>query len=106
MKEKDIDNLLREALSVKDLPSDKLNNKVKFLINQSEKEKKELSIWWIPVCVSIVISFILSFFTIAFLSSTLIKFVSLIFIAIIILANIILTFVGVKYFDLKKGAVI
>jgi hypothetical protein len=106
MKEKNIDNLLRATLSVKDVPSDELNNKVKFLINQSEKEKKELSIWWIPLCVSIFISFILSFFTIVFLSSALIKFLSLLFITIIILASIVLTFVGVKYFDLKKGAVI
>jgi uncharacterized protein YacL len=106
MKEKNIDNLLRATLSVKAVPSDELNNKVKFLIRQSEKEKRELSIWWIPFCASIIISFILSFFTIVFLSSSLIRFVSLLFITIAIVANIILTFVGVKYFDLKKGAVI
>ena len=97
MKEKNVDKLLKETLSIEDLPSDELNNKVKFLINQNKKEK-ELSIWWMPACVSILISFMLSFFTFVFLA--------LLFIIIIILANIILTFVGVKYFDLKKGAVI
>ncbi|CEK37383.1 hypothetical protein [Paraclostridium sordellii] len=105
MKEKDVDKLLKETLSIEDLPSDELNNKVKFLINQNKKEK-ELSIWWMPACVSILTSFMLSFFTFVFLSSSLIKLLALLFIIIIILANIILTFVGVKYFDLKKGAVI
>lgn len=105
MKEKDVDKLLKETLSIEDLPSDELNNKIKFLINQNKKEK-ELSIWWMPACVSILISFMLSFFTFVFLSSSLIKLLALLFIIIIILANIILTFVGVKYFDLKKGAVI
>lgn len=105
MKEKDVDKLLKETLSIEDLPSDELNNKVKFLINQNKKEK-ELSIWWMPACVSIFISFMLSFLTFVFLSSSLIKLLALLFIIIIILANIILTFVGVKYFDLKKGAVI
>lgn len=105
MKEKDVDKLLKETLSIEDLPSDELNNKVKFLINQNKKEK-ELSIWWMPAFVSILISFMLSFFTFVFLPSSLIKLLALLFIIIIILANIILTFVGVKYFDLKKGAVI
>ncbi|WP_270504761.1 hypothetical protein [Paraclostridium sordellii] len=105
MKEKDVDKLLKETLSIEDLPSDELNNKVKFLINQNKKEK-ELSIWWMPAFVSILISFMLSCFTFIFLSSSLIKLLVLLFIIIIILANIILTFVGVKYFDLKKGAVI
>ena len=53
MKEKDVDTLLKETLSIEDLPSDELNNKVKFLINQNKKEK-ELSIWWMPAFVSIL----------------------------------------------------
>lgn len=105
MKEyKNMDDLLKRSLSYEEVPSSDLNERLKFKLENKDKEENVVSVWWIPMVMSIIIGII---------SYTLIKmFVPMLLIqkAMISLCfgfvffNVVMTFIGVKYFELKKGA--
>lgn len=105
MKEyKNIDDLLETSLLCDKLPSEDLNESLKFKIENKAKENKGISIWWLPMVVSIAIGMFTFIGVRMFVSRLLIQNILLTLCFIGVFFNIIMTLIGLKYFELKKGA--
>lgn len=101
-----IDKLLEATLSKGEKPSLVLNNNVKRELRKREGENKELSMWWLPSIGAVAISLIVSIVSYLFIATILIKAI-IIFISLLTsMAVIMLTVIGLKYFELKEGAVL
>lgn len=101
---KNVDSLLRATLSSKESPDELLNIKLKSSLRRQADKIKTISLWWLPMAASIIISlgtvilvnmFVLNY-TVGLLINTLILGNTIF--------NILITLIGVKFFNLKKGA--
>ncbi|GAA0123594.1 hypothetical protein UT300018_29120 [Clostridium faecium] len=105
MNNNDLDKLLKKSLSVNVKPDEKLNDRLKYkLLEQSQK--KETSLWWLPMVLSIIFMVMSNLIVDIFVPSKLLKILVFIFGISTITSCTVLTIVGVKKYNLKKGAVI
>lgn len=105
MNNKDLDILIRESLSNNLKPDVQLNEKLKYQIRQRAGEK-ERSLWWLPMLVSVIFMAICTDLVAYFVPVFLFKLIIYVFAVLTTGSSIILTVIGVKKYDLKKGAVI
>jgi len=101
-----IEELLKKSLISQEKPSEILNEQLKVEIRRKVSKKKDISIWWVPMSISILTSIILSSMAYLFIPNLFIK-ISVIGVTLLVLIfNISLTTIGFKHFELKKGAII
>lgn len=103
---KDIDILLKMSLTSSDKPSEQLNQELKANIRLQNSKGKSISIWWIPMCISIFITIISSIIAFLYIPYGILQMGVMVVGLLTMTFSIALTTVGVKYFELKKGAVI
>jgi hypothetical protein len=100
-----IDDLLKISLSSSEKPCESLNWQLHADIKKALK-RKEISIWWIPMVISIFISVFFSAMAYLIVSNIYIQITICTISLLATIFNIVLTAIGVRYFELKKGAVI
>lgn len=105
MNNNELDKLLKKSLSVNIKPDKELNDRLKCqLLEQSQK--KETSLWWLPMALSIIFIIMSNIIVNIFIPSKLLQILVFIFGILTITSCTVLTIVGVKKYNLKKGAVI
>ncbi|GAA0715781.1 hypothetical protein GCM10008904_32990 [Paraclostridium ghonii] len=102
----ELDKLLKSSLLCEKEPSQYLNENLKTNLRESILKEKEISIWWIPMAISFITGLMFFIGIKLFIDAYLIKIVLQYTSCIFVILNLILTFIGLKYFDLRKGAVI
>lgn len=101
---KNVDSLLKATLSSCKEPDEVLNLKLKSALRRKADSKKTISLWWVPMTASIILSFITMILVKMFVFiDTISSFINLLILSNLIF-NIMITFIGVKFFNLKKGA--
>jgi hypothetical protein len=103
---KELDSLLKTSLSCEEKPSQYLNEKLKINLKENVSAKKEISIWWMPMIMSIISGLMIFIGIRLFIDAYFIKIILQCLCFVVVILNILITFIGVKYFDLRKGAVI
>lgn len=104
---KDYDNLdylLKKSLSSKETPSIGVNVDLKIKISNQIEENKGISIWWLPVVISIIMTGMGYIFIKAFVPPGVIQNILILFGIVSVAFSIVMTSIGVKYFELRKGA--
>lgn len=101
---KDIDDLLKKSLSSQDTPSKGLDVELKIKMENQVNENKGISIWWLPMMISTSMGSIGYIFIKSLLSPGWIQNMLVAFCVATVIFNLIMTTVGVRYFELKKGA--
>lgn len=99
-----LDDLLKKSLSSKETPSIGVNVDLKIKINNQIEENKGISIWWLPMVISIVMTGMGYTFINIFVPSGVIQNLLILFIVVSLIFSIAMTAIGVKYFELRKGA--
>lgn len=102
----DIDILLKISLSTTDKVDEKLNQELKAKLRSQDSKEKSLSIWWLPMLISIFMTIILSIIAFLYIPYGVLQIGIMIIGLLSIICSVVLTVIGVRYFDLKKGAVI
>ena len=87
------------------LPSDELNIGLKRALRLKAK-RKAVSLWYLPLIAALLISLCISSFVILFILSALIQALVLGSLAFSLINISILTYIGVKKFELKEGAIL
>lgn len=103
---KDLDKLITRSLDIKSTPTITLNEELKRKIRNGYKEKRQISIWWLPTFISITISIITCIYLYLFMENQSIKNLLIMLNIFNLITNVLATFIGLKYLDLKKGAII
>lgn len=103
---KNIDELLKVSLSSADKPSEELNRKLKAELRSEDLKGKSISIWWLPLLVSIFMTMITIIIAFAYIPYGIVKMGVVLVSLLTMILSMTLTFVGTKCFELKKGAVI
>lgn len=103
---KNIDKLLKITLSNQEKASLILNNNIKREIRKRDVKKKELSVWWLPLICAICISIIISIGSYLFIDTLIIKAGIMLITVLTSISVIIITIIGLKYFELREGAVL
>ena len=101
---KNIDDLLKKSLSSQELPSKGLDVELKIKIENQLGESKGLSIWWLPMMISTAMGSVGYVLVKAFISPGWIQSMLVVFYISSVIFNLITTTMGIKYFELKKGA--
>lgn len=101
---KDIDDLLKKSLSTNETPSIGLNVDLKLKIENQIEEDKGISIWWIPMIISSFMGAITYIRIKSFTSPGVIQNLLIGICIVTVIFNIIMTIIGVRYFELRKGA--
>lgn len=101
---KNMDSLLKTTLSCNESPDEFLNIKLKSTLRRNADKPKTISLWWIPMTASIIISLILVILINMLIFNYKISTLINIIIIINMIFNVIITLIGLKFFDLKKGA--
>lgn len=99
-----MDSLLKATLEPNETVDDLLNIKLKAAIRKKAANKPHLSIWWIPMVASLIISLGAIILVNLYVINPIIGFIINSFIITNTITNIIITFIGIKFFNLKKGA--
>lgn len=99
-----MDSLLKAALAPNENADELLNIKLKAAIRKKAENKHCLSIWWVPMVASFIISLGAIVLVNLYVINPIIGFIINSFIITNTVINIIITFIGVKFFNLKKGA--
>lgn len=99
-----LDDLLKKSLSSKETPSIGVNVDLKIKIDNQIEENKGISIWWLPMIISTFMTGIGYVFIKAFMPPGIIQNLLILFSVVSAVFSIVMTFVGVKYFELRKGA--
>ena len=77
---------------------------MKIKINNQIEENKGISIWWLPMVISIVMTGMGYTFINMFVPPGVIQNMLILFSIISLIFSIAMTAIGVKYFELRKGA--
>lgn len=101
-----IDTLLKISLSSSDKPDEQLNRELKAKIKSQVLKKKSISIWWLPMVISIFMTIVLSTIAFLFIPYTILQIMVMVLGLLTTTFSITLTVIGVRRFELKKGAVI
>lgn len=101
---KNIDDLLKKSLSSQELPSKGLDVELKIKVENQVSESNGLSIWWLPMMISTAMGSVGYVFIKSFISPGWIQSMLVVFYVASAIFNLIMTTIGVKYFELKKGA--
>lgn len=101
---KNIDDLLKKSLSSQELPSKGLDVELKIKVENQVSESNGLSIWWLPMMISTAMGSVGYVFIKSFVSPGWIQSMLVVFCVASVIFNLIMTTIGVKYFELKKGA--
>jgi len=99
-----MDSLLKATLASKEEPDKLLNIKLKSALRRDAVKPKTISLWWIPMVASLIISLGAITLVNIFISNFAIGLLINILILCNAIFNILVTLIGVKFFDLKKGA--
>lgn len=103
---KNIDELLKVSLSSADKPSEELNRKLKAELRSQDLKGKSISIWWLPLLVSIYMTMFIIIIAFTYIPYGILQ-VGLVLVSLLtMILSMTLTFVGTKCFELRKGAVI
>lgn len=106
MNRKDIDILLKLSLTLSEKPNEQLNQELKEKVRSQNLQEDSRSIWWLPMVMSIFMTIVLSTITFLYIPYGMLQ-IGIIMIGLLTMVfSIALTVVGIKYFELKKGAVI
>lgn len=103
---KDIDVLLKISLGSSDKVDEKLNQELKAKIRSQDLKDKSISIWWLPMLMSIFMTIVSSTIAFLYIPYGVLQKGIMGFGLLTMTFSIILTAIGVRYFELKKGAVI
>ena len=101
---KDIDDLLKQSLSVNEAPSIGLNVELKIKMENQIEENKGISIWWLPMTISTCMSAMAYILFKSFMNAGYMQNLLIILCGITAIFNIIMTIIGTKYFELRRGA--
>lgn len=101
-----IDHLLKISLSSSDKVDEKLNQELKIKLGSQDFQEKSLSIWWLPMVISIFMTIVASTIAFLYIPYGILKIGLVLFSLLTMIFSIILTAIGVRYYELKKGAVI
>lgn len=99
-----LDDLLKKSLSSKENPSIGVNVDLKIKINNQIEESKGISIWWLPMVISTIMTGMGYTFLKVFLLPGVIQNVLILLSILSLIFSIVMTVVGMKYFELRKGA--
>lgn len=99
-----MDSLLKATLAPNENVDELLNIKLKAAIRKKAEYKHCFSIWWVPMVASFIISLGAMVLVNLYVINPIIGFIINGFIITNTIINIIITFIGVKFFNLKKGA--
>ncbi|MBU5427302.1 hypothetical protein KQI41_12985 [Tissierella pigra] len=102
----EIDMLLKISLSPSVKVDERLNQELKKKLKTQSSKEKSLSIWWLPMVISIFMTMVASTIAFIFIPYGILQLGVLMFLLLTMIFSIVLTAIGVKYFELKKGAVI
>lgn len=102
--DENLDDLLKQALSVTEVPSAKLNAELKYKMINEIEEKRSISIWWLPMMISIYMSGMGYILIKIFVFPGVIQDLLILWGMIAAVFNFIITVAGIRYFDLRKGA--
>ena len=97
------DELLFSSLKSEEKPSESLNIMLKNNIKAQQKHKV-ISLWWIPLVISVLFSSIALVLIFLFVSDTIIQFVLSLISILLVIACFVFTIICVKHFNLKEGA--
>lgn len=101
---KDMDSLLKATLAPSESPDEMLNTKLKSTLRRENCKEKSISLWWVPMVSSLIISLGAMILVNIYISNHKIGFIINLLILGNAFFNIGITFIGIKFFNLKKGA--
>ncbi len=113
--EEKLDEILKQSLSIEEAPREQLKAElllkvkkqhVKEANSKPQKKQGEISIWWLPLVMSIMFFISSSLFAYLLAPIALIKVVVISIGAIYTTISIVFTFIGLKYFNLREKAVL
>lgn len=101
---KNIDDLLKQSLSSNEEPSIGLNVELKIKIENRIEENKGISIWWLPMIISTCMSAMSYILIKSFMNPGTMQNLLIILCMVTAIFNISMTIIGIRYFELRKGA--
>ncbi|CAK7065202.1 hypothetical protein CIW83_19940 [Tissierella sp. P1] len=101
-----IDFLLEKSLASYDKVDEKLNQELKKKLRYGNSKEKTISIWWLPMVISIFTTIAVSTIAFIYIPYGTLQIMIMVFGLLTMIFSIVLTAIGVKYFELKKGAMI
>lgn len=104
--ERYLERALKASLKANEFPDAQLNSELKNVISRREAEGKTISIWWLPIVVSIAAAALMSFVTLVFFHNMLVQVAVIALNISTVCAAVILTAVGITNSNLKEGALI
>ena len=99
---KNIDEIIKESMKIKDKPTVALNNKLKATIYQQEavirtqQQTRKLSLWYLPMLVNVVIFLLLAVVSVMTIQNIYLSYFVAGVCVYIGIAGVFLTIVGVK----------
>lgn len=106
MNNKDLEKLLNISLSKEIEVDDKVNEELMRKVRQKSEEGRSLSIWWLPMILSMIMALISLTIAIIYIPHGLLQIGIIVLSLQGIVFSIILTVIGVKYFNLREEAII
>lgn len=108
MKELDhqTDVLLKTCLQSDAEPDSVLNEGLKRKLFAQSARQRSVSLWWLPMLLSVLTSGMVSTLSFLLISSPTIQAAVLLFSCLTGLTSVLLTFIGIKSYGLKKGALV
>lgn len=101
---KNIDDLLKQSLSLKEAPSIGLNVELRIKMEKQIEENKGISIWWLPMTISTCISAMSYVLLKVFVNPGIVQNLLILLCIVTAIFNIVMTIIGIRYFELIKGA--
>ncbi|MDF2685037.1 MAG: hypothetical protein K0S55_218 [Clostridia bacterium] len=105
MNDVNLEDLLQGSLKNETIPSAELNMNLKRALRLKTRTKT-VSLWYLPLAAAILISICISSFVMLLISSVIIHVLVLGSLLLSLISISILTYIGVKKFELKEGAII
>ena len=109
---KNIDEIIKESMKIKDKPTVALNNKLKATIYQQEavirtqQQTRKLSLWYLPMLVNVVIFLLLAVVSVMTIQNIYLSYFVAGVCVYIGIAGVFLTIVGVKRTNMKENLTI
>ncbi len=109
---KNIDEIIKESMKIKDKPTVALNNKLKARIYQQEavirtqQQTRKLSLWYLPMLVNVVIFLLLAVVSVMTIQNIYLSYFVAGVCVYIGIAGVFLTIVGVKRTNMKENLTI
>lgn len=102
----ELDLLLKKALASEEQPDPELNQALKRKIASVRTEGKTVSLWWLPMLASFLLAGMLSFIGYLFIATTVLQALVFLSSVMLVIFSVVFTILGIRFFDLKKGALI